>query len=527
MTQISTGSPVGAADTRKNAQSAAFLLIGVLTVLRLWYGATHNLVQDETYYWQWSRHLAASYYDQGPGIAYVIRLGTLLFGDTAFGVRFMPIVLSALTGLYTFWTARRWLGDGAALLSLVLLSVAPLFAWGGVLATYDNPQVFCWAAALYAVTCTIQENKTRGWYLTGLLVGLGLLCKLTMLLFAPGVLVFLILSPDARKWLRSPHPYLAFGIALALFAPVLWWNAHHNWAGFLHVFTLGNRQRNAQPGRWFGEFFAGQGLAISPAFWLCELYVLWMFARGLWQKRQIFNVPSETARFLLAFAAPTLLLCFTVALRSKQEINWPAPTHLAGLMALAAWFTAIATGPKARTARNWTGLAVGFSIFVALCGFFPGLLPVLGLRLTAKQAEKPNEFYGWQEVAQSVETARRDLERDGKPVFLAGLNYRVNSTMAFYLPDHPQTEGLFLRSRRDQYWIWTKPETLVGQNAILSFDDTNDDAFQLAKLYFDSVTPLPPVYVNRPGFSGPVRRWYRFECRNFHGYDPDKHANGY
>lgn len=527
MTISTTPPTLGAADRRGNVQTAAFALVGLLTILRLWYGATHNLVQDETYYWQWSRHLAPSFYDQGPGIAFVIHLGTLFFGDTALGVRFVPIVLSALTGLYVFWTARKWIGDAAALLSLVLISVAPLFAWGSVLATYDNPQVFCWAVALYAVTWTIQEDRTEGWYLTGALVGHGLLCKLTMMLFAPGVLVFLILSPDARKWLRTIHPYFAFTIALALFAPVVWWNAHHNWAGFLHVFTLGNRQRDAAPGRWFGEFTGGQALALSPAFWICELYVLWMLARGLWQKRTVFNVAPDSARFLLAFAAPTLLLCFTVALRSKQEINWPAPTHVAGLMALATWFHTTATGTNARKARNWIGFGVGFSVFVALCGFFPAILPALGLQLTAKQAEKPNEFYGWQDVAASVQSARTDLEREGKPVFLAGLNYRVNSTLSFYLPDHPQTQGLFLRSRRDQYWIWTKPETLVGQNAILSFDDTNEDAFNLAKLYFDSVTPLPPTYVDRPGFKGPVRRWYRFECRNFHGYDPDKHANGY
>ena len=382
--------------------------------------------------------------------------------------------------------------------------------------------------ALYALTWTVQENKTRGWYLTGLLVGVGLLCKLTMLLFAPGVLVFLFLSPTARKWLKTPHPYVAFGIALVLFAPVVWWNAHHSWAGFLHVFTLGNRNRDAKPGRWLGEFIGGQALALSPAFWVCELIALFVLARALFQKRPLpWNVSPEAARFFLAFAAPTLLLCFTVALRSKQEINWPAPTHLAGLMALAAWFWDAATGPKSKTARLWLGAGFALAAFITMGGLFPAIIPALGIHLTAKQAEKVNETYGWQAVAQSVDEARTDLAREGKPVFLAGLNYRVNSTLSFYLPDHPPTQGLFLRSRRDQYWIWTQPETLVGQNAILSFDDTNPDAFVLAQRYFDTVTPLPPMFVNRPGFSGPVRRWYRFACRNFHGYDPNLHANGY
>ena len=515
-----------AAETR-TLHIAAFCLVGILTAIRLWYGATHNLVQDETYYWQWSRFLAPSYYDQGPGIAYVIRLSTLLFGSGPLGVRALPTVLSGFTGLFVFWTARRWLGNLPALFSLLLLSVAPLFAIGGVLATYDGPQVFCWAAAMLSLSWTVKENKVGGWYLTGTLVGLGLLCKLTMLLFAPGVLLFLLFSPASRKWLLSPHPYLAFGIALLLFAPVVVWNAQHSWAGVLHVTTLGNRSRDAAPGRWFGEFLGGQALALSPAFWMCELIALWNLARAVWQKRTVWNVSHEAGRFLLAFAAPTLLVCFTVALRSKQEVNWPAPAHLAGLMVLSAWFAWAWNGANKASARKWIGAGVAFSLLIVFVVFYPALVPAMGIHLTAKQAEKLNETYGWQTVANSVAEAQNELAREGKPVFLAGLNYRVNSAVAFYLPNHPQTQGLFLRSRRDEYWIWTKPDDLVGQNAILSFDDTNPDAFHLAQQYFDSVTPLPPVFVYRPGYIGPVRRWYRFACRNFHGYDPDKHANGY
>ena len=48
-------------------------------------GALLPLSADEAYYWLWSRHLAAGYYDHPPAIAFVIRAGTLLFGDTPFG----------------------------------------------------------------------------------------------------------------------------------------------------------------------------------------------------------------------------------------------------------------------------------------------------------------------------------------------------------------------------------------------------------------------------------------------------------
>ena len=55
--------------------------------LRLVTAARFELAWDESYYWQWSRHLALCYYDAGPGVALSIRAGTLLFGSTPFGVR--------------------------------------------------------------------------------------------------------------------------------------------------------------------------------------------------------------------------------------------------------------------------------------------------------------------------------------------------------------------------------------------------------------------------------------------------------
>src|SRR5471030_932777 len=73
---------------------AMLALLG-LTVFRLWYITRIGLVPDEAYYWLWSKHLAASYRDKGPGVAWTIALGTWLFGDTPFGVRFFAVLLSA------------------------------------------------------------------------------------------------------------------------------------------------------------------------------------------------------------------------------------------------------------------------------------------------------------------------------------------------------------------------------------------------------------------------------------------------
>src|SRR5690348_5101404 len=101
-------------EAARRMTRAALLLLGLLTLFRLWYAATHGLVQDESYFWQWSRHLAPAYYDQGPTIAFLIRIGTTLFGNTTLGVRFMTVLLGAGTGWFVFLTARRRFGATVA-----------------------------------------------------------------------------------------------------------------------------------------------------------------------------------------------------------------------------------------------------------------------------------------------------------------------------------------------------------------------------------------------------------------------------
>src|ERR1700710_3244772 len=64
-----------------------------LVALRLIAAAWMPLTFDEAYYWMWSKHLAGGYYDHPPMVAVVIRLGTLIGGDTELGVRLVSILL--------------------------------------------------------------------------------------------------------------------------------------------------------------------------------------------------------------------------------------------------------------------------------------------------------------------------------------------------------------------------------------------------------------------------------------------------
>src|SRR5712671_8102429 len=77
--------------------------VAALVVLRLVAAAWTPLTFDEAYYWMWSKHLAGSYYDHPPMVAIVIRLGTMIAGDTELGVR----VVSILLALPMSWAVYR------------------------------------------------------------------------------------------------------------------------------------------------------------------------------------------------------------------------------------------------------------------------------------------------------------------------------------------------------------------------------------------------------------------------------------
>ena len=174
--------------------------------------------------------------------------------------------------------------------------------------------------------------------------------------------------------------------------------------------------------------------------------------------------------------------------------------------------------------------ALAFVLPGALMTFFafvPDALPALGVHVSSSFAQKPLEPYGWPEIAARVQAERDALTRDGKPVFMAGTNYRVNSILGFYLHNHPEMVALYLGTRRDQFVVWSHPQDHIGENAILVLSEKDDKAVKLARTVFTSVEEAPSATLYRPGFTGPMKDWRIYRCRNFKGYDIDKYAEGY
>lgn len=211
----------------------AVLVIAAMTVLRIVYASAIELRTDEAYYWTWSKEAALSFLDHPPGIAWLIRFGTAIFGDTTLGVRFGGIVAMLVTQLLLADIVRRLTHDVRAIVVAVLMPEAALY-YGLLMAKVapDVAMIPFAVAMMWSLVRLAQSGDGRWWLAAGLFAGLSLLSKFTAIMFAPAVAAFLLV-PDWRwRWLRSPYPYLAVLVAIAMFSPVLIWNAQHDWASF-------------------------------------------------------------------------------------------------------------------------------------------------------------------------------------------------------------------------------------------------------------------------------------------------------
>src|SRR5262249_8173955 len=137
-----------------------------------------------------------------------------------------------VASLFAYRLTRNLFDEPSALVALVLMQILPFFFLAGMLMTPDAPLTAAWAAALYFLERALLARQSRASVLAGPSIGIGLVSKYTIGMLVPATLLFAILDPRSRRWLSRWEPYAALVIALAIFAPVILWNAQHEWASF-------------------------------------------------------------------------------------------------------------------------------------------------------------------------------------------------------------------------------------------------------------------------------------------------------
>lgn len=397
------------------------LTISVLVALRLLAAAWTPLTFDEAYYWIWSKHLAFGYYDHPPMVAVVIRLGTMIAGDTELGVRLVSILLALPMSWAVFRSASILFGGvrvaaGAA----ILLNVTLMVAVGTLIVTPDAPLLVASAFVLFFLAKVLETGRGAWWLAVGAAVGAALLSKYTALLFGPAILIWLVGVPKKRRWLRSPWPYLGGLVALLVFSPVILWNADHHWVSFIK--QIGRARIEDFRPAFIAELIPTQIVFATPL-------VSILGAMGLYALRWR-KAGASAARALISATFWTIVAYFIWhSLHARVEANWLAPVYPA--FAIAAAVAANLTRWEPRQQR-----LVDF----CRCWALPGGILMFALLLVQantgvltgyrRDATVRSVGVGWRELAAGIEAVRL---RVGATCVLAP-DYGTTGWLAFYLP---------------------------------------------------------------------------------------------
>jgi 4-amino-4-deoxy-L-arabinose transferase-like glycosyltransferase len=194
--------------------------IGVLLGMALADFAGHMLVstnygyfRDELYYIEAGRHLSFGYVDFPPLVALVAKALDVLAGDALWTIHLVPALASSLIVLLTGLMARELGGWRCAQALAAIASLAAVaFLAVGSLFSMDALDELWWVLASYLLILILKRDDGRLWLLFGLVAGVGLATKVTMLFFGFSVAVGLLVT-SARRHFRTGRVWLGGVIA--------------------------------------------------------------------------------------------------------------------------------------------------------------------------------------------------------------------------------------------------------------------------------------------------------------------------
>jgi len=472
------------------------LAIVALMLLRLAAAWLLPLSADEAYYWLWSRHLAAGYFDHPPAIAFVIRSGTLVLGETPLGLRLAPFLLSLIASAFVWRSAAVLLGDAVSgARACLFFNLTLMISVETLAATPDSPAVAAAAAFLFAVAKLWQTNDGRWWLCVGIAGGLSLLSKYTGFFLGAGVLAWLIFSPKARRWFLSPWPWLGGLLALALFVPNLLWNASHDWVTF--VFQLSRVTAGHLTFRFLLEFLGAQLLLASP-------FIFVLAALGM----AFSSRDRDSATFLLAsLVFPSAVYFLVHSLHDRIQGNWPCFLYPALAVAAAQAFARNDwsgwTAPVWRLSRRLASPVAAVLLVGVYAQALFGVVPLGRSDPLARLLA-----VGMPGVTQEIE---RLLAQNHAETILT-TDYASTAWLSFYLPSHPTIVQL---NEEQRYPDAPSPDIARLSRPLLYVVETRLDRHDVVAAHFSKVMPIAHVDRLRHGVAIAHYAIYRIE--GFHG----------
>jgi hypothetical protein len=339
------------------------------------------------------------------------------------------------------------------------------------------------------------------WILLGIFMGAGFASKYSIVFAGLGVLIFLLSSKERIGHFKTIWPYISLACAIITALPVLYWNYRHDWASFLF-------QSEARVGGMsrfrFDYFFAYIGTLIG----IYGVIPIPLLAAGIWDvTRRAFKEKKMELILLASFSVPMVLFFLPVALRSWVKMNWTAPAFIGWFLAGSAFYF---SGYKTnKFVSVWGKVSLAFLAITFLA------VPIIALSPDINYG-RGDYFAGWQDLAAVVQQIRYQMP---EPYFICGYEYKTASMLKFYLADHPETVSNNIFGLNGlQYDYWCEPDTLIGRNGIIVYDERISLPPEI-KLedFFERVGPDLQIEIKKAGKK--ITSFHIIECYGYKGND--------
>ena len=423
------------------------LLVYILTLSFTSYG----IFRDELYYLACANRLDFGYVDHPPLSIWVLAVWKFIFGDSVFMIRLVPAIISSATvfmlGLFTM---RLGSGKSAVIISMLSFMLTPIFLGMTTIYSMNVFDFFFWILSTYIFLRIIETENRKLWRVLGIVIGLGLLNKTSMLWLCAGILIGTVFTP-LREDLKTKYPYIAAGIAFLIFSPYIIWNLTHDLA---HLEFM----RNAAVRKYGG---------LTPVSFVLDLFlILNPVSILIWIPGLIFyffNKSSKQFRAIGYIWLATFAVLF-INWHSKAEYIAPAFQILfaGGAVMIVKW--------NARRNRLKYALAVPVIVLaIFLSPYARPLLPVenfLGYQ-SALKLQPPNtegneldglpqfyaDMFGWEDLARNVSNVYKSLSQEEKRRTVV---YCSNYGEAGAIEYHSKKYSLpKVVCPHNSYWYWS------------------------------------------------------------------------
>lgn len=462
------------------------VLILATFALRVGWAASLELGRDEAYHFLYTVYPDWSYFDHPPMLMYIARCGIALFDGWLhpLSLRIGFVLMFAGSTWVLFEWTRRWYGETAGFYAALALNLSAYYsAAAGAFVLPDGPLLFFGLLTMWRLSEALiaSPGRTLPWVWVGLACAGAMLSKYQAVFLPLGAVVYVLLTPSARKILLTVGPYLASVIGFLGLIPVLIWNSQHDWISF-----------GFQGARAVGGSFQIRGLAVFLFGPMALLFpwIWYSFVVVIFKRIPAFRTTSGNDRLLLCLSVLPLVLFGIVSSTRPILPHWP----LFGFLPLyplvgASWAERSAREPV--VVRRW--LVFMSTAFLLLAGAF--LIQARFGLIKFPFRDPCTEISGWESVGH--ELASRGLV-DRPKTFLFTNHWYESGELAFAVRNRIPVNCYSSFDARG-FAFWSRPDDWLGWDGILIDSEQQENLSDQYKSYFREVTPLPSIEMTRGG----------------------------